>query len=151
MENQKRTETKSNIQTTNKLLDFVKKIDKLAKKVIHLPYYYVPQCPVCGSRKTGRFVRYHRDTDLDYMVTSALKNGELIAPKEDMTQGNLFCDECGYTWFGSVEMKLFSLNRIQKEKKARQSDKILEERNDALREENKGKKKNFLSKFIGKI
>ena len=131
------------ISTTNKMAEFF-------NRTVHLPYYYVKECPVCGSRETGRFIRYHRDTDMDYIITSSLKNGELVAPREDMSRENLFCNECGYTWYGSVQMKFLSLKKIKEEKIARHTFEILEERMEALKEE-KGHKRNVISRFIGKL
>ena len=52
---------------------------------IKRPYYYVPPCPVCGSRQTGRFTRSKDAYNDNWSIREALKNGkeELIENLED--------------------------------------------------------------------
>lgn len=130
------------------------KLELFFEKTIHLPYYYVGRCPDCGSRATGRFVRNHRETDMDYIIESSLKNGELVAPTNDINGENLFCNDCGNIWYGKVDFKWLSLGQIQEERSVRHTEELLIARHQHKEEEQEGKgilKKNIFTKFIGKI
>lgn len=81
-------------------------------------YYYVPPCPQCGSRKTGRYVRTPL-TGSGYMKEESLKNGELIRFEAEEPVNNGFCVSCGHEWPVHVETKFWSYARIHEEQLVR--------------------------------
>ena len=115
--------------------------------IIKKPYYYVPRCPSCGSRATGRFVKAGRGQDPDWMQMEGLRNGELIMPASEKFQKNLFCNDCGHTWHGDVELVMAPLPRITMEKEARGTEPLRQDMLQKQRDE-RGKK-GVISKFLG--
>ena len=81
-------------------------------------YYYVPPCPACGSRRTGRIMR-QPFLDAGYIKEQALKNGELLRFAKEEPINNAFCEECGRTWPTKIEGKLWRDARVQEEAIAR--------------------------------
>ena len=131
-----------------------KKKSGLFKNLIRIPYYYVPPCPSCGSRITRRYVKIHRDTEMEYMNESSLKNGEIIAFLPEVPKNNFFCVECGFEWGGICEASMLSLEEIREEKDARHTDEMFvnarEETTESKRER-QNKPFYHLGRFIGKI
>lgn len=135
------------------------------RKIVKKPYYYVPPCPHCRSRMTGRYVRAHRATETDWMITESLKNGELIEPVPEIVDETCFCSYCGHSWKGYIETRMLTLEEISEEKRARKTNDILKVRLDEEREalmERRSKYKTLPGKifngvietitgFIGKI
>ena len=124
------------------------------KNIIRAPYYYVPPCPSCGSRITGRYVKMHRDTEMEYMNESSLKNGEIIAFMPEIPRNNFFCVECGFEWRGICETSMFTLDEIRAEKDARHTDEMLVNEQEELAEDKRNKQNKplyHLGRFIGKI
>ena len=95
------------------------------KKIKH-PYYYVPPCPVCGSRCTGRFVRRPVKNSL-YVEEESLKNGEIIRFCQGFPQDRVFCVDCGHEWEFRVLIKFLTREEISEEKKARGTEEAYEE------------------------
>ncbi|MCR5670688.1 MAG: hypothetical protein K6G10_06750 [Butyrivibrio sp.] len=125
----------------------INKTDKLIKK----PYYYVGNCPHCGSPITGRYVKMHRKTDAEWQIDEALKNGELVRVRTELIGSNCFCLSCDSDFAYPVQFKLLSIEDIKGEKLKRHTAEILTER---MQDEYHQKHKGFLSPFInfvGKI
>lgn len=122
-------------------------------RLIHLVYYYVPPCPVCESRRTGKFFSRHmRAVDNEYIVMTSLKNGEIATPIDELDPENqAFCLNCGYTWDGPISTKFFSLKRIEEEKRVRGTKEMYSEILSEKNEEEKEKKFKTLRKFIGRF
>ena len=80
------------------------------------PYKYIPPCPRCGSRCTGRYIKEpFTESDMEYIEYHSLKNGEIIrfAPKEPTD--NAFCVECGYRWGHTARTIYLTKQEIEKE------------------------------------
>ena len=105
-------------------------IESLIKK----PYYYVPPCPRCESRMTGRFVQAHKAADTEWVINESLKNGELVEAVPEVGKFNCFCAKCGYKWDDIVSLKFMSLEEIKEEKWVRFTNDILKCRMDEERE-----------------
>lgn len=102
------------------------RIPSFIRKYIRKPYYYVPPCPVCGNKATGRFVKEHRESDTKWIILETLKNGELAKPVKMLPEyNNAFCLNCGKMWFTNIELKFLTLNEIAREKKARHTEEII--------------------------
>ena len=112
---------------------------------IRVPYYYVPACPYCGCPATGRYVKMHLDTDTEWMINEALKNGELVKPLSEIGENNVFCLDCGHEWKYPISVRMISLDRLAEEKKKRLTVQILTQR---LNEDRENEKKNAV-KFKG--
>lgn len=83
-------------------------------------YYYVPRCPNCGSRVTGRYMKEQRNADdTIYVMKNSLKHGELITFVPNVPYENCYCEDCGHEWHHNVDLKWISKERIEEEKKAR--------------------------------
>ena len=160
-------DTTNNVVTTVNTADATDATDTITKHTIpgnlgnrivqflqtHIkkPYYYVSPCPNCGSFVTGRYIRAHKGDSNEWAIDDALKNGEIVEPIPEMGSKNCFCLDCGYEWFDFVDMKWFSLDQIRKEKTLRHTREILTEHYNQQEEYKKTHKRNFLSRFIGKI
>ena len=81
-------------------------------------YYFVPQCPVCGSWRTGHYVREPR-IDPEYMYRKALEHGESIrfAPSEPIE--NCYCEECGHIWGQHVSVVFLTADEMVRQKELR--------------------------------
>lgn len=127
------------------------KIKELLKKIIRVPYYYVPPCPFCGSKMTGRYLKSHWAADDEYVADTSLKNGELVVFRPEIPSKNVFCVNCGHDWTEYIESRFMTLEEIDKEKAARSTNEIRAQE----REEKKGKKKrgvlHTIARFIGHI
>lgn len=93
--------------------------------LIRKPYYYVPPCPCCNSRMTGRFVKSHGYSRDEWVEKESLKHGELVTEKLIIPKKNAFCVECGFSWTCDVKIKFFSLSKIMEEAEARGTYEIL--------------------------
>lgn len=92
------------------MFDFIKKIK------MRYPYKYVPPCPKCGSKCTGRYVREPlTETDMEYIELNSLKNGEIVrfVPKEPTD--NAFCVDCGHKWGCMITTRYFTKEQIEHE------------------------------------
>lgn len=90
------------------------------------PYYYVPECPECGSRCTGRFVR-NALRDRDYIEEKSLKNGEIIRFSKRIPQDRVFCVDCGHEWEYRVILRFLTREELEKEKEARGTEEAYQE------------------------
>lgn len=83
-------------------------------------YYYVPPCPVCGSGRTGRYVKKpFTEADTRYLIEQSLKNGELVRLCDSVPIENAYCEECGYEWPEHIYADLWDTERIRQQKKIR--------------------------------
>lgn len=108
--------------------------------------YDVPDCPSCKSPMTGHFVKYHKHYS-EWMIKDALQNGEIISLTSDEKDDNLFCSECGFTWYEPLPIKIHSLSYIEKERIRKHTGELLT----AFEEEEKEKGKNNNSGIASKI
>lgn len=92
----------------------------MLKKLIKKPYYYVPPCPSCNSRKTGYYVK---ETSLDpsFALRESLKNGELTFAVREIPYDNAFCLDCGFSWHQNIRMKFLSIEEIEEQKIIRET------------------------------
>lgn len=81
-------------------------------------YYYVPPCPVCGSRRTGRYLRTPF-MDHDYTYLDSLKNGELVRFSDQIPDDNCYCADCGHRWHKVINPVFISTDQKEEEKIAR--------------------------------
>ncbi len=81
-------------------------------------YYYVPPCPRCQSRRTGRYVR-KPFTGAGYMQRESLKAGELIRFLPSEPKKNAYCEACGYEWPCYIRLKWLTTDEMHEEQKAR--------------------------------
>lgn len=87
-------------------------------------YYYVPKCPNCGSRITGKYVKEQKkEDDARYIMETSLKHGELITFVPNVPYENCYCENCGHEWHYNVDVKWISKERIEEEKIARGTEK----------------------------
>lgn len=114
-------------------------------KIKHF-YYYVPPCPKCGSRITGRYVKQPRkQDDAEYMQRESLKHGELIRFVPSEPTKNCYCEECEYEWGHKVQMYLISKERMNEEIEVRDTLSLYREFN----EKYPRKKKSFFGRIFG--
>lgn len=84
-------------------------------------HYEVPDCPCCGSNKTGRYIKaapISENSD-DWMILNAVKSGEYVKPVHIVPDHNCFCMSCGFEWAQDIPLKIISRyrrNLIKKEK-----------------------------------
>lgn len=118
------------------------------------PYYYVPPCPRCQSRKTGRYVKNPVvKQDKGYIFEESLKNGEIVEETDIVPVENAFCCDCGYEWSCYIETIWLTPQEILKQKRARGIEGLSEKLENERREERKKEpfaKKFFKSLFFGK-
>ena len=131
-------------------------IKEFIRKLKVRPYYYIPPCPYCESGMTGRYVKNHRYNDINYVITDALRHGELVkAVPEVPDYLNVFCVECKKEWHHDVKLSLISTDQLAEERRARYTEEILAERMDSELEALANKKAHpiwgTLTGFIGKI
>lgn len=109
-------------------------------------YYYVPPCPKCGSRRTGRYMRQPRvfPGDQWYVQTESLGSGELVRFAKRVPDNNCYCEDCGNEWHHLVTSRFMTEAEIQEEKKAR----CTNERYYRYLEENPKKKKTIFGKIF---
>ena len=85
-------------------------------------YHYVPPCPKCGSKKTGRYIYVLNTININKLIADNLKCGELTKPVVgfgDDIEVNAYCEECDTQWFAKIEEFPLSKKIIEKESKDR--------------------------------
>ena len=114
---------------TNKAEQFIKKLNSVTEKMAEVYekrpvlYYYVPPCPACGSRITGRYVRRPSSKwDMEYVYEDSLKHGELVKMAERVPIANAYCEECGNEWPQHLGLKILPAWQVEEEKKIRNTD-----------------------------
>ncbi len=88
-------------------------------------YYFIPPCPKCGSRRTGRYMRK------PYMSAGSIRKmnlnaGELVRFEQEVPDRNLYCADCGHTWRGTAQFKFWPKDKIREEADVRGTEKIYE-------------------------
>lgn len=92
---------------------FVKKVRAVLRKtpVSMTYYYYVPRCPVCGSWKTGHYIKEPK-LDAEYTYRKALEHGEIIRFAKKEPVENCFCTECGHKWGKHIFLSMISYDEL---------------------------------------
>lgn len=103
-------------------------------------YYYVPPCPSCNSRKTGRYIKDSR-FDREYAERMSYKHGEIVKFAFTEPLKNVFCCTCGYTWGYTVRAKFLTDQELEEEKEARGTAEHYAEMDEARREQYERKRK----------
>ena len=105
----------------SKIKETIAKLLNKRLRIKHI-YYYVPQCPMCKSWKTGRYMR--QPMDPLYTMRKSLEHGELVrfVPREPIK--NCYCTECGYEWGAHIEMKLLTSEEIMEQQRKRDTHKV---------------------------
>lgn len=109
-------------------------------------YYYVPPCPKCGSRRTGRYIRQPRLLDDElYTIRESLRNGELVRLAPSVPDHNVYCEDCGYEWTAPVPLMLLTSREIANERE----DRSTPARYQQFLEEHPRKKKSIAGRIFG--
>lgn len=114
---------------------------------IHM-YKYVPPCPKCKSRITGRYVRMPAlVSDRQYQERESLKGGEIVRFISKVPYKNCFCVDCSHEWHELVDTKWMSKAEIEEEIEARHTYEVyIEVLNEQTEEEKK--RGNILKKLF---
>ncbi len=128
-------------------------IKAIIEKIIRVPYYYVPPCPICGGWMTGRYIKMHRNVENEWAVKEALKNGELVKPVMHLPDDrDCICYICNISFDGPSKLKFISLRERNEERQRRNTDTILESiRGQTFSEPPKKKLFGLVGRFVGKI
>lgn len=113
------------------------------------PYYYVPECPECGSKCTGRYVRKPLKEAI-YVEESSLKNGEIIRFTSGFVQDRAFCVDCGFEWSHHVLIRFLTREELDLEKRERGTDEAYHELLE-LKENSKDRKPGGIVRFINAL
>ena len=116
------------------------------------PYYYVPECPECGSRCTGRFVRKPLRDSL-YVEENSLKNGEIIRFSKGFPQDRVFCVDCGHEWNHHVLVRFLTREELDQEKEERGTEEAYQELLELKKNSNDGKQSGivrFVNAFLSR-
>ena len=115
------------------------------ERIPHI-YYYVPPCPACGSRKTGRYVRQPLTAaDIRFVETESLRSGELVRLAARIPEKNAYCEDCGHEWACSISARLLPQERIAEEQVTRGT----AAKYAAYMENRPGKKKSVFGRIFG--
>ena len=137
--------------------NFFKKIYNFFLNLKIEAYYYVPECPECKSKKTGRYIRQQGAYDTEWIEIECLKKGELVIILPEPQIKNCFCGDCGYEWSQKINSKLVSINELKRQKEIRQTIPLLAEKMKdkhdriAKLESKRSFVSKHLNKFIGHI
>ena len=102
------------------------------KKIeLKVPQYYVPPCPACKSRCTGRYMRKPLMEGW-YVEEKSLENAEIVRFVKREPVKNCFCVDCGHEWGQMVSVRFITKEELEEEKEARGTKDAFE----ALHEEN---------------
>ncbi len=92
------------------------------KLKIH-PYYYVPPCPRCYSRKPGRYMRTPI-SDGASIIRDGLKRGELIRFRQRVPEENAYCTVCGHEFRANVRTLWLDSDELRTEQRERGTDEL---------------------------
>ena len=115
------------------------------------PYYYVGPCPHCNSEITGRYIAYRGQREMQWVIDESLRNGEIVYPVAEKMDKNCYCLECGESFNYPVELSLYSIKEVKKEKLKRHTAELLAER---MQDDDHKKAKGIFApfvNFVGKI
>lgn len=83
-------------------------------------YHFVPQCPRCGSWKTGRYIYVQNTRDcIEKMVAEHYEKGEITRIRMGFYSSdvpNIFCENCGVEWRGKIDELPLTKDRIKEER-----------------------------------
>lgn len=86
-------------------------------------YHFVPYCPKCGSKKTGRYVYMSNSRlSIEKYIASCLAKGEIVKPisaLDTTKQENAFCLDCGCEWNAIIDTIWFTPEQIEKHRTQR--------------------------------
>jgi hypothetical protein len=94
---------------------------KLKKRCI-----ITPDCPRCGSKKTGYYLFVNNSSDVPKIISRKMGLGELVRFRNgfpDPNLPNLFCKDCDIEWRGNYKIELLSDEDIEKLKEKKGIDK----------------------------
>ena len=143
MEQNERIEQVEQIEQTKP-----KTLAEKLQSAIPVFYYRVPECPACGSERTGRFLKYHGEYETNWAITESLKKGEIVDVSTEPPDENLFCGDCGFSWEGNADLKIISVYSRNQEKKKRHTGEMLDEMIASQNENKTEKRENFFVKHI---
>ena len=69
-------------------------------------YHYVPPCPRCGSKKTGRFLfMMNTYNGVEKAISDCMANGELVKIRTSFQSQyeNAYCEDCGCEWNANIQ------------------------------------------------
>ena len=115
-----------------------------------VPHYYVPPCPVCGSKCTGRYLKKPL-IDAWYTEEQSLKNAEIVRFVRKEPIKNLFCVDCGYEWGKTINLSWVTREELEQEKKDRGTQEAYEElhtMNQEARKQNRKKPARRVFRFF---
>lgn len=111
-------------------------------------YYYVPPCPVCKSRRTGRYIKEpFTEEDKSYAVRESLKHGELVRICPSVPIKNAYCEDCGHEWPAHIYARLWDREKVREEMEARNTIKEYAQ----YQKDNPRKKRTLIGKITGFI
>lgn len=102
------------------------KLKKIKNMVFRYSYYNVPPCPLCGSPRTGRYVKTPA-IDPEYMYRKSLANGEIIKFEKREPVKNCFCLDCGHEWGKTIFPSMLPADEIHEQKLRRGTIRMYEE------------------------
>lgn len=112
-----------NVLKKNKL------ISKIYNNIFRKTYYYVPPCPNCKSKLTGRYLKDSgREYNNDWTINEALRHGEIVRFGPMDRENMAFCLACDYEWKEYVSLRLIKPDELAKEKRDRMTEELLHER-----------------------
>ena len=69
-------------------------------------YHYVPPCPRCGRKKTGRFLfMMNTYNGVEKAISDCMANGELVKIRTSFQSQyeNAYCEDCGCEWNANIQ------------------------------------------------
>ena len=93
---------------------------------LKVPHYYVPPCPECGSKCTGRYIRKPL-MDAWYTEEQSLKNAEIVRFVQKEPIKNLFCVDCGFEWGKMIGITWVTQEELEQERRERGTKEAYEE------------------------
>ena len=102
-------------------MELIKKLKSILKK--RHTYVNVPDCPFCGSKKTGYYIYQSNSAkSIPFETAKHLLKGEYVCFSQ-MTQTadspDFYCQSCGTEWNGDVSISFVSKEDMENERKKR--------------------------------
>lgn len=95
---------------------FFEKITNKIKK----PYYFVPQCPACGSHATARIVKSSSKYNNDWTFKESIKRGEIVKFMPQIPDDyNCVCLDCDAGFYANVQLMMLTGEQIAEQKMLR--------------------------------
>ena len=134
----------------------------LMKQVTSPQYSYVSPCPRCGSARTGYLLKTS-NTCIGKIHLEKARKGELVkcVSSMDVLSNNSFCADCGLEWMSRIEKIPRTAELVERERANRgvsenyekdfvATHTLSEKEIRANKKSKKNKRKNPVSRFIGK-